>query len=77
MEPSGGRDWGPKSGSGPGNELNPMESYLADTEVPFALRSGCDAVSDHWRQHYNRERPHSRLGYLSPEDFIVNQKVSP
>mgnify|MGYP002152487746 FL=1 len=54
-----------------------MESYLADTEVPFALRSGCDAVSDHWRQHYNRERPHSRLGYLSPEDFIVNQKVSP
>ena len=23
-----------------------------------------------WRQQYNRERPHSRLGYLSPEDFI-------
>ncbi len=27
-------------------------------------------VIEDWRQHYNTERPHSRLGYLSPEDFI-------
>ena len=24
-----------RSGSGPENELNPMEAYRADTEVPF------------------------------------------
>ena len=33
-------------------------------------------VIEDWRQHYNTERPHSRLGYLSPEGFIANQKVS-
>ena len=30
-----------------------------------------------WRQHYNRERPHSRLGYLSPEDFIQTKILTP
>ena len=34
-------------------------------------------VIEDWRQHYNKERPHSRLGYLSPEDYIRQQKVSP
>ena len=34
-------------------------------------------VIDDWRQHYNTERPHSRLGYLSPENYIKHQKVSP
>ena len=34
-------------------------------------------VIEDWRQHYNMERPHSRLGYLSPEGFIASQKVSP
>ena len=34
-------------------------------------------VIEDWRQHYNKERPHSRLGYLSPEDYIKQQKVSP
>ena len=34
----------------------------------------CEArvVIEDWRQHYNTERPHSRLGYLSPEGFIEN-----
>ena len=27
-------------------------------------------------QHYIRERPHSRLGYLRPEDFIKDPKFS-
>jgi transposase InsO family protein len=27
-------------------------------------------VIEDWRQHYNRERQHSRLGYKSPEAFI-------
>ena len=29
-----------------------------------------------WRHHYNTERLHSQLGYLSPEGFINNPKVS-
>ena len=31
-------------------------------------------VIEDWRQHYNTERPHSRLGYLSPENYIKHQK---
>jgi putative transposase len=34
-------------------------------------------VIEDWRLHYNTERPHSRLGYLSPEDYIKHQIVSP
>ena len=34
-------------------------------------------VIEDWRQHYNTERPHSRLGYLSPENYIKHQKGSP
>ena len=30
-----------------------------------------------WRLYYNTERPHSPLGYLSPEGFINNRNVSP
>ena len=33
-------------------------------------------VIEDWRQYYNIERLHSRLGYLSPEGFIANQNVS-
>ena len=33
-------------------------------------------VIEDWQQYYNIERPHSRLGYLSPEGFIANQNVS-
>ena len=25
-----------------------------------------------WRRHYNRERPHSALGYLAPREFAAN-----
>ena len=32
-------------------------------------------VIEDWRQYYNIERPHSRLGYLSPEGFIANQNT--
>ena len=34
-------------------------------------------VIEDWRQHYNEERPHSKLGYLSPERFLQMKKVSP
>ena len=38
-------------------------------EMLLNLREARVVIAD-WRQHCNRERPHSRLGYLSPEDFI-------
>ena len=30
-----------------------------------------------WQQHDNEERPHCRLGYLSPEDFSATKKPHP
>jgi putative transposase len=27
---------------------------------------------DQWRMQYNRERPHSSLGYLTPEEFAAS-----
>ena len=32
---------------------------------------------DAWRQHYNWERPHSSLGYQTPEAFALASDVSP
>ena len=40
------------------------------------LREARVVVED-WRHHYNSERPHSRLGYLSPEEFIQTQILTP
>ena len=34
-------------------------------------------VIEDWRQHYNEERPHGRLGYLSPQGFLRNKKSHP
>lgn len=33
-------------------------------------------VIEDWRQYYNTERPHSRLGYLSPEGYLAKLRVS-
>lgn len=33
-------------------------------------------VIEDWRQEYNRIRPHSSLGYKSPEMFILDQNLS-
>ena len=45
-------------------------------EMLLNLREARVVIAD-WRQHDNRERPHSRLGYLNPEGFLANQEVSP
>ena len=34
------------------------------------LRHACDEI-ERWRRHYNTERPHSALGYLSPMEFLM------
>ena len=45
-------------------------------EMLLNLREARVVIAD-WRQHYNRERPHSRLGYLSPEDYIQTKLLTP
>ena len=29
-------------------------------------------LADHWRRHYNQERPHSSIGYQTPVEFRDN-----
>ena len=36
----------------------------------FRSRAEAKIVIERWRQDYNRERPHSSLGYLTPWEFI-------
>jgi len=38
-------------------------------EMFLNLREARVVISD-WRLHYNQERPHSRLGDRSPDEFI-------
>ena len=41
----------------------------------FRSRAEAVAVIETWRRHYNEVRPHSSLGYLTPQQF--KQKQSP
>jgi putative transposase len=34
-------------------------------------------VIEHWRLHYNSERPHSSLGYLTPAAFAATHPIQP
>ncbi|MCC7264434.1 MAG: transposase [Candidatus Latescibacteria bacterium] len=43
-------------------------------EVLLNLHEARVVIED-WRCQYNTERPHSRLGYLSPEAFL-NRRVA-
>ena len=45
-------------------------------EMLLNLREARVVIPD-WRQQYNRERPHSRLDYLSPEDFTQTKILTP
>ena len=45
-------------------------------ELLLNLREARVVIAD-WRQHYNEDRPHSRLGYLSPENFIHTKILTP
>jgi len=39
----------------------------------FLTLADARAKIEAWRREYNRERPHSSLGYLSPEEFAARQ----
>jgi len=40
----------------------------------FRSRPEAIAVIEAWRQHYNKVRPHSSLGYLTPQEFRTQQQ---
>ena len=42
----------------------------------FRNRIEAKVVIEDWRQHYNTVRPHSSLGYATPEAFSRKQKIS-
>ena len=37
----------------------------------FRSRSEAKVIIESWRQHYNAVRPHSSLGYLTPNEFVA------
>ncbi|MBE3603769.1 transposase [bacterium] len=49
----------------------------APNEHVFVSLSGARNKIEKWRIEYNRERPHSRLGHLTAEEFAArNQRIS-
>jgi len=44
-------------------------------EMLLNLREARVVISD-WRLHYNQERPHSKLGYRSPNEFINTKTLT-
>jgi putative transposase len=39
----------------------------------FRSRTEAKVIIESWRQHYNEVRPHSSLGYLTPNEFVARQ----
>ena len=39
----------------------------------FRTRAEAKVIIESWRQHYNAVRPHSSLGYLTPNEFVTQQ----
>jgi putative transposase len=39
----------------------------------FRSRAEAKVIIESWRQHYNAVRPHSSLGYLTPNEFVAQQ----
>jgi putative transposase len=42
----------------------------------FRSRAEAKVVIEIWRKHYNEVRPHSSLGYLTPNEFKVGQSTT-
>lgn len=54
---------------------NRLRDECLNREVLLSLTEA-KVVIEEWRQFYNREHPHSRLGFQSPDEFARNQKGS-
>ena len=75
-------EWLAQNGAGP-IHIDPGKPWQNGFEESFhaSLRDEClnmetfwsvrhaRVVVERWRVHYNRERPHSRLGYSTPEEY--------
>lgn len=48
-----------------------LRNELLNGEIFYTLREA-QVVTEHWRQHYNRVRPHSALGYRPPAPETTN-----
>jgi transposase InsO family protein len=53
-----------------------LRDELLNGEIFTTLREA-QIVFEAWRQHYNRARPHSSLGYQPPAPEIVAWPASP
>jgi putative transposase len=42
----------------------------------FRSRAEAKVVIEAWRRHYNEVRPHSSLGYLTPEEFAATRQTA-
>jgi putative transposase len=40
----------------------------------FRSRAEAKVIIETWRRHYNEVRPHSSLGYLTPNEFVARQE---
>ncbi len=40
----------------------------------FRSRAEAKIIIEAWRRHYNEVRPHSSLGYLTPNEFVARQQ---
>jgi hypothetical protein len=49
------------------SHLNSFQTLLAEAKV----------IIESWRQHYNAVRPHSSLGYLTPNQFMAQRNAAP
>ena len=45
-----------------------LRDELLDGEIFYTLKEA-QVLIERWRRHYNTERPHSSLGYLTPVEF--------
>ena len=43
----------------------------------FRTRAEAKVIIESWRQHYNAVRPHSSLGYLTPNEFAARHTKNP
>jgi transposase InsO family protein len=49
-------------------------NYIRVSQIPDA--AAALAVIDNWMEDYNTVHPHSRLGYRSPQEYILSQSVA-
>ncbi len=42
----------------------------------FRSLSEAKMIIEEWRQDYNKERPHSSLGYMTPEEFAQSLDIN-